>query len=157
PSAAPAPIVRLTIVPPESAPFSRLRGDPNLVIAPAGAEIIYTSIAPASAGTSQASFFVKRPVDQFARLPIRIAVAANAGAAGGVDALFISPDGKWLGFIDALTGQVLQRVSIGGGLPFTVARVPLRIYGASWEGDNQIVFGGYGGLFRASTDGREPV
>ncbi len=61
---------------------------------------------------------------------------------------FFSPDGQWVGFF---ARGSLQKVGIGGGLP-TVLSAARAGAGATWTGNNTIVFGGGpgGGLARVS-------
>jgi serine/threonine protein kinase len=64
---------------------------------------------------------------------------------------FFSPDSAWLGFF---VGNELKKVSVRGGPPQTVARVPAG-RGASWGADGHIVFAPSfrSGLSRVSADG----
>ncbi len=154
---APAPVVNFTIVPPANAPLAG-GSDRAVIISPDGREVVYTSNAPGSGDTSPGAYFVRRPLDEFGETPIAITVRSQSGRRGGVNSPFFSPDGKWLGFLDSLTGQVLQRAPIGGGLPVTIANSPVRIRGATWDTDNQIVFAaGSRGLFRVPADGGPAV
>ena len=61
---------------------------------------------------------------------------------------FFSPDGEWIGFF---ARGSLQKVRIGGGMPIVLAAARAGA-GATWTGDNTIVFGGGpgGGLARVS-------
>ena len=54
----------------------------------------------------------------------------------GADAVFFSPDSRWLGFS---SGGKLKKVAIGGGAPTTLAEAPT-IRGASWADDDTIVY-----------------
>jgi hypothetical protein len=53
--------------------------------------------------------------------------------------LFFSPDGEWLAYW-SVEAQALQKISIGGGAPVTIAptRAP---FGASWGRDGNILLG----------------
>jgi serine/threonine-protein kinase len=153
----PAPVVKFTIVPPANAPLAG-GTDPAVIISPDGREVVYTSNAPGSGDTSPGAYFIRRPLDEFSGTPLAITVPSQSGLRGGVNSPFFSPDGKWLGFLDSLTGQVLQRAPIDGGLPVTIANSPVRIRGATWDTDNQIVFAADSrGLFRVPADGGTAV
>lgn len=66
---------------------------------------------------------------------------------------FLSPDGKWLGFIQE---SKLKKVAIAGGEPVTLCEVE-ECCGASWGPDGSIVYANLsGGLYRVSTSGGEP-
>jgi Tol biopolymer transport system component len=51
--------------------------------------------------------------------------------------VFVSPDGRWVGFAEART---LRKVAITGGPAETIAQTDLRI-GATWAPDDSIIFG----------------
>jgi serine/threonine-protein kinase len=67
---------------------------------------------------------------------------------------FVSPDGRWLGFV---AGGVLRRVAIGGGTSQPIATLPteLVVGGAAWSGDGEIVVAdaGAGVLYRVAATG----
>jgi len=65
--------------------------------------------------------------------PIRV-----QGTEGATDPFF-SPDGQWVGFWG--DGR-LQKVSVGGGLPVALAEIT-SVRGASWGGDDLILFGAF--------------
>ena len=139
-------LMRFAIVPPEIAPLTAATNIQNLVISPDGTQVVYIGPAPDGAG-SQLNL---RSLDQLVGAPLR-------GGEGGV-APFFSPDGEWVGFVDAETRTILQKVSIFGGVPVTLAELPSPIRGASWGTDDQIVFGRQGlfPLFRVSGGGGDP-
>ena len=134
-------LMRFVISPPETAPLTFTSAWQDVVISPDGAQVVYTS------GTADAPQLHLRPIDQVAGAPLR------GGAGGGP---FVSPDGEWVGFHSG-TGPLaatLQKVSMFGGSPVTVAESPSPIFGASWGADDQIIFGTLGrGLFRVSGGG----
>ena len=69
---------------------------------------------------------------------------------------FISPDGQWVGFVDA---NVLKKVSITGGPAVTISEIDGVSRGASWGDDGDIIFATNStdtGLLRVSSDGGQP-
>ena len=52
---------------------------------------------------------------------------------------FVSPDGRWVGFIDETDGM-LRKMPIAGGPPVTVTAVGREMIGATWGPDDTIVF-----------------
>ncbi len=108
----------------------------RVAISPDGSRIAYAA---------NGKLFV-RSVDQFDGIPV-----SNSE---GAENPFFSPDSRWLGFYAA--GR-LQRVSIAGGAPLTIANVG-QVVGASWGPDDTIVFGGGvgAGLQRVAASGGTP-
>ncbi len=79
------------------------------------------------------------------------------GSEGGI-APFFSPDGLWIGFVDAANERVLRRVPTAGGGATAIATLPDSvpyIVGASWGADDRIVVasGQAAGLYRVSVEG----
>ena len=143
----PADLMRFEIATPESAP---LRFSPGraLALSADGSQIVYDGVQPGGSGRQ----IYVRPIDQ-------LDVQALRGTEGGANP-FVSPDGLWVGF-QAGTGvsfNTLQKVSIFGGPPVTLATLPSFVAGASWGADDQIIVGTIGGgLFRVPGGGGEPV
>ena len=144
PEPAPPPhVMRFAIIQPATAPLDVPGGFHNLVISPDGTQIIYESAVPGTGGNLHV-----RPIHELIGAPLR----GGENAAGP----FVSPDGQWVGFTDQV-GRTLQKVSIFGGPPVTLAESAVTIYGAGWGTDDQIIFGTNGaGLFRVSGGGGEP-
>ena len=138
---APAPrpdVMRFTIIPADTAPLNLPGGAHDLAISRDGTQIVYQS---------NGGQFNLRPIDQLSGAPLRGAQPANGP--------FLSPDGLWVGF--ATGGTTLQRVSILGGAPVTLAELPSPVAGASWGLDDQIIIGtADGGLLRIPGGGGEP-
>ena len=133
-------LIRFAIVPPDTTPLATIGPARHLVISPDGTQIIYVTVP---GGNLQF-----RPIDELIGASLR----------GGENAVgpFVSSDGQWVGFTDG-RGRTLQKVSIFGGPPVTLAESPTRIFGAGWGADDQIIFGtSGGGLFRVSGGGGEP-
>ena len=144
PDAVPGDLIRFTIAPPDTAPLDLPGNYPNLVISPDGTQIIYESDVPSGPEGN----LHRRPIDELIGAPLR-------GGENGAGP-FVSPDGQWVGFIDS-SGRTLQKVSIFGGPPVTLAEAPNLVLGASWGTDDQIILGTFNaGLFRVSGGGGEP-
>jgi serine/threonine protein kinase len=138
-------LVRFTIDPPETLPFIQLPGIPDVAISPDGRLMIYMGLNAARSGTQ----LNVRALDQPTVMPLR------GGENGGEP--FFSPDGAWVGFVDAGT-RLLRKVSSAGGAVVDLIEAPTGIFGASWGPDDRIVFGTQGGgLFQVSAEGGEAV
>jgi len=139
--------MRFVVAPPDEAPLNVQLGQwGDLAISPDGRQIAYAGPNPDATGPQ----INLRAIDQLVGGPVRGAEGVNP---------FFSPDGAWIGFYDNATTRLLQRVSILGGAPVTITTSPTTIYGASWGGDDQVVFGACcvgGGIFRVSAGGGEP-
>ena len=137
-------LIRFTVVPPDTARMNLGGASRDLAISPDGRYIVYKASPVDRTGTE----LMLRPFDQLVGMPL----------SGGEDSVgpFVSPDGEWVGFLDA-PGTTLSKVSVLGGPAVTLAESPNRILGASWGADDQIVFGTFGGgLFRVPSAGGEP-
>ena len=142
PATAPADLMRFTIVPPATAPLTLGGSRHDLAITRDGTQIVYGS-SPMGGGSRQ---LYLRPIDQLVGAPLR--------GAEGVGP-FVSPGGEWIGSLGSQT--TIQKVSIFGGPPVTLAESPSPIFGASWGTDDRIIFGtGGSGLFRVLGDGGDP-
>ena len=65
------------------------------------------------------------------------------GAEGG-EMPFFSPDGAWIGFVDAVERTLVKRVPMAGGPVESVGRLPepiVSIAGATWSDDGRIIVG----------------
>ena len=136
PAAPPKPIVRFEFEVPANQPF---RGTGRTVVAfsPDGRHFAYNTAG---------GVFI-RSMDTLTSRPI-------PGTEGAVTSLFFSPDGEWLGYW-SLGTQSLQKISIGGGAPVTLA-VTGNPFGASWGPDGNILFVQPQGIMRVSSDGGTP-
>ena len=146
PEAISSGLARFVILPPEAAPLDGAGFTRDLVISPDGQRVIYESLSQSTGRGLYA-----RPIDQLAGTFLR-------GTEDGLGPV-VSPDAQWVGFVTV--GGVLQKVSMLGGTPVTLAELPGSALGLSWWPDDQIVFGLSGvigadvprGLFRVSADG----
>ena len=96
-------------------------------ITPDGASLVYAG----SAETGR-RLFVRNVNELVAR--------ALPGTEGALNT-FVSPDGKWIGFISA--DDKLQQVPLSGGTP-TVLAGAFRYSDAAWAGNSRIVISSYG-------------
>jgi eukaryotic-like serine/threonine-protein kinase len=86
-----------------------------------------------------------RPLDQLEATPIP--------GTDGASTLFVSPDGKAVGFY---ADGALKRVALNGETPVEIAKVDL-VFGACWGRDDRIVFATQtGGLWRVPVSGGKP-
>jgi Tol biopolymer transport system component/tRNA A-37 threonylcarbamoyl transferase component Bud32 len=66
----------------------------------------------------------------------------------------ISRDGQWVVFAD---GQMMKKVAMTGGEPFTLARAPGAFRGAVWMPDRTIIYSSFIGLLRVPETGGTPT
>jgi serine/threonine-protein kinase len=100
----------------------------------------------AAAAGVPAQIFV-RDLDRFDAVPIE--------GTKGATTPFFSPDGEWIGFY---SGNALQRVTLSGGAPLTIANAP-PVAGATWAAGDTILFATTvpgDGLWRVSASGGVP-
>ncbi len=133
----PPRVSRLSLAPSAEAALSISGYDRDLAITPDGSRVVYV-------GNRGAQLFV-RPLDALEAMPV------FTGAPHGP---FVSPDGQWIGFVDAAAG--LKKVAVTGGPAVTIATMSGTSRGASWGADDTIVFatgGGTTGLQRVAAAG----
>ena len=142
---APAFLTRFAIPPPPLGVLVVHPTDADVAITPDGTRIVYR--ARLEGGPLQ--LFV-RELNQLGATPLR-------GVGSGPRGPFTSPDGRWVGYFDAVG---MKKVSIQGGPPVTICDGPPCVppRGASWGPDDTIVFASSspGGLWRVSGAGGEP-
>ena len=97
--------------------------DRMLAVTPDGSRVIVV-------GDEGTKLFV-RPLDDLEAVSI---VSTKLGVRGP----FISPDGRWVGYVESNT--MLKRVPISGGTPVPVVTVDGPSRGASWTEDGRIIF-----------------
>jgi eukaryotic-like serine/threonine-protein kinase len=118
PGAEAAPFLRLSIT--GSGPTTiSISSDKPVAITPDGTRVVYI-------GNNDTQIFV-RPLDQLE------ATAIYTGASP-VNGVFVSPDGKWVGFRE---GNALKKMALTGGPAITLTRP---VSAAHWASDDTIVF-----------------
>jgi serine/threonine-protein kinase len=116
----PAPrVTRLTMETQGTAALSFV--DRDLTFTPDGSRIIYV-------GNNQTQLFV-RPLDALEPTVLATGTALRDP--------FVSPDGQWIGFGDALA---LKKVALSGGPAITLASIGGSVNGATWTPDDTIIF-----------------
>ena len=132
------PVTRFSVA---THPLAVLDRAPSSVMAlsPDGSHLVYV------AGNDGIGQLYVRRLDSLEAKPI---VGAN-----NAQGPFFSPDGKWIAF---LADYQLKKVPLEGGLPIPLCAAAMLTHGGSWGTDNQIVFGGNGGLWRISGAGGNP-
>ena len=134
----PTPATVRTMITPSGSTVLRVGGfDGDVAITPDGSRIVYR-------GNDQ---LLVRPLDS-----LESVVLVDHGSPHGV---FVSPDGRWVGFFDG--SNALKKVPIAGG-PITTLASTLAEFtrGATWGDDGSIVFGNPAqGLVRVPASGGE--
>jgi len=123
PLSPPAPLKQLVIPLPSTAPFEVETWRPAVALSPDGSRLVYV----ANRGGKRQLYL--RQMNRLEATPI-------PGTEGGYSPFF-SPDGQSVGFFD---GFKLKKVSVSGGAPQILARVPPVTRGASWGPDDTIIF-----------------
>ena len=123
PLSAPAPLKRVVIPLPSIAPFEVETWRPAVALSPDGSRLVYV----ANRGGKRQLYL--RQMNRLDATPI-------PGTEGG-HSPFFSPDGQSVGFV---VGTKLKKVSVLGGAPQTLARVPPVTRGATWGSDDSIIF-----------------
>ena len=131
-------IVRFAFVLPKEQSFSRA-GRSMIAISPDGANIVYVA---------NQQLYLKNIGEMDAK-PIP---GTNQDASNP----FFSPDGQWIGFY-SWNDRKIKKISITGGASVDVSEDQQPPFGASWESDDHILFGGGpAGILRISANGGKP-
>ena len=119
----------------------------DLSLSPDGQRIVYVTGMP----TSGSDRLWVRPIDALDAVEIK---GVNSPRSP-----FVSPDNRWVGYLNetGVASGELKKVSITGGPPVLICRMPSIFYGATWGADDSIVFASADGLFRVPAGGGEPV
>ena len=128
---APPRVLRMTI----ASAGAAAAADRSLAMTPDGTRVVYVGI------NNQLMVHALDRLDS---------TAIHTGA-GPLNWVFVSPDGRWVGFSE---GRTLRKVAITGGPAQTIAQTSLRI-GATWAPDDSIIFASdeATGLRRVSANG----
>ena len=135
PTTAPPRISRMTIASSGTAALG-IATDRSLAMTPDGTRVVYVGIN---------NQLMVRALD-------RLDSTAIYTGAVPLNWVFVSPDGRWVGFAE---GRSLRKVAITGGPAETIAQANLAI-GATWAPDDSIIFAASGeasGLRRVSANG----
>jgi len=89
----------------------------------------------------------------FLRAMDSLEATALPGTEGASDTVFFSSDGQWVGFLQGRP-NVLKKISIGGGLPVTVANT--QGCGGDWGAEGQILLGRRDGIIQVPAGGGTP-
>ena len=141
PPAAPPPM-RFTMTMPPSLPLTLGGTDHDLALAPDGSFLVYRS-------GSRGQLVVRR-LDRLDGAPLTGVVNARWP--------FVSPDSRWIGYVENNT--TLNKIAVSGGSPIVVAHLPGLTFGATWVDDATIVaatFNTTTGLLRVPAAGGEPT
>jgi eukaryotic-like serine/threonine-protein kinase len=116
----PPRVLRLALAPPGTAALALNGVQQDLAITPDGARLIYV-------GNRGTQLFV-RALD--ALEPVAVVTGTPRGP-------FVSPDGKWIGFVDG--NSVLKKVAVAGGPAVTLATLDGFCVGATWGPEDTII------------------
>jgi len=131
---------RFEILTPPPAALAVQGADRDFAVAPDGSFVVYRA-------GSQAQLMVRR----FDRL-----VASALAGVTNARAPFVSPDGRWIGFVENNT--TLKKVAVDGGAPLMLAVLPGAPRGACWLDDTTLVVAtNTSGLLRVPASGGEPT
>ena len=135
----PRPLIRSVVNLPSDLPSGATSANADLAVAPDGTRVVYFTSGQ----------LVVRDLDRLETTPLD-------GIGNSPRAPFVSPDGNWVGYVAA---GVLQKVSVLGGPPVTITKLPEGgLRGASWGDDDTLVFAtsAPSGLWRVAAEGGEP-
>ena len=134
-------VLRLSIVASDSEPLRTNGLLPDLAVSPDGRQVVYYSTSPTDGNQLRL-----RQLDRLVGSSIQVGVSSASP--------FFSPDGQWVGSVDASTGTVLRKVSVLGGPAVMLTEQSEGIRGASWGADDEIVLGASNsGLFQVAQTG----
>ncbi len=106
-----------------------------------------TKVAYTVAGGPSTTYLALRMMDQFE-------AKAIPGTEGGAWPVF-SPDGQWIAYSD-IAGTKIRKIPLTGGTSISLCDGSFA-FGATWGGDNTIVFAGTKGLMKVADGGGTPV
>ena len=144
-AAAVAPATRRFAVSAAPAVLTIANTNRDITLTPDGTQLIYF----AGQGSSR---------QLYARALTALTPTALRAAEKGFEP-FVSPDSRWVGFIDE-SDYALRRIAIAGGPPVLITTLGTETLGATWGPDDTIVFSKRemgGGLWRVPATGGAPV
>jgi len=139
-AAPPAPRTRFTIAVPEGV---ALGSSPAVLsVSPDGTRIVFAAV-----NRNDLRQLWLRPLDATSASPIPHTEGASWA--------FWSPDGRWIGYYNLATSQLMKTDGIGGQSQVICnAATP---QGASWNADGVIVYGSPSGVYKVPASGGTPV
>jgi Tol biopolymer transport system component len=141
------PVTRFVITPQPSAPLANLGGN-DVMISPDGQRIAYFSRNPVN---NNIALYVREIDGLEARLVPGTELTNVPTGFGGNMNPFFSADSRSIGF---LSDRGVIRVSLDGGPPVKIADTPSPAFlGATWTGDDTIVYSAGRSLQRTSAGG----
>ncbi|MBI3402011.1 MAG: serine/threonine-protein kinase [Acidobacteria bacterium] len=135
-----APRTRFTITMPEGVALTPSPG--ALSVSPDGTRIVFAAIN-------------RNDLKQLWLRPLDATEASPIPHTEGAFWAFWSPDGRWIGYYNVTTSQLMKTDAIGGQ-PQVICNATTP-QGASWSGDGVIVFGSPLGVYRVPAAGGTPV
>jgi eukaryotic-like serine/threonine-protein kinase len=136
------PVTRLLLATSSTLPLTPFGFDRDVTVSPDGSFLVYRA-------GGQGQLAVRR-FDRLDAVPVDVSNARQP---------FVSPDSRWIGYIDEETFEV-KKVAVSGGSPITLTRLPLSPRGATWADDATIIVATSNpavGLLRIPAKGGEPA
>ena len=145
-----APLVGFEVPPPAGGLFPGANNVPRFAVSPDGQFLAFE----ASVGRGKPFQMWIRRLDSTEAQPLA-PVATDSNALQG---FFWSPDSKYVGFFDQLTGK-LKKIDLQGGPPQTICDVGGNNYGGTWNADGVILLSSSAtnGVLRVSANGGVPT
>ena len=140
-SAAPPPLTRIMVHADSTHSVGNQCCGPSIALSRDGQVLAFLAV-----GQRGYSVYVRR-LDEFE--------SKEVPGTEGASAPFLSPDGRWLGF---LQNGVLRKVDLSGGAPLSIVRVDGRVQGVDWTDRDEIFFANErdGGIYRVPSRGGSP-
>jgi serine/threonine-protein kinase len=136
----PPPLTRLMIVPSAELPLAIQGNDRDVAISPDGTFVVYRAGMDAQLAV--------RPLDRLDSSTLTNVRNARVP--------FVSPDGRWVGYVENNT--TLRKVAVSGGSPISLATIPGAPRGAAWiDAATIVVATNASGLLRVSATGGDPT
>jgi eukaryotic-like serine/threonine-protein kinase len=141
------PVVRMYLQGDSTYGITNVCCGPSIAISPDGRRVVFLVQTTQRNGERM---YYRRDLDDAQAHPI-------PGTEGG-HTPFLSPDGRWLGFVK---DSNLMKTDLSGGAPFAIANVGTQyVWGATWADDGNIYFtrllDSMPGIYRMSAQGGAP-
>ena len=120
-----------------------------LALSPDGRLVVYSARPRNGIPGGPQSLYVRRigQSDQLDAVPIPDTTAASDP--------FFSPDGRWIGFVSHIRGE-LRKIAVNGGASTTI-NTRMLVASATWGEDGRVIFSGSRGVWRVSPEGGSPT